>query len=108
MNFYKSEYTIEKLLQDVPTPEQAFLKNYLSADLPQREAKYLWERITDHKWYLSERLKRDVGFRVAAVDFIENFYEPFFFGKHKGGFKNSLREFLKIIVRTEFIRPKPL
>ena len=32
--------------------------------------------IQNHKWYVSERLGRDVGLRVAAVDFIENFYRP--------------------------------
>ncbi len=40
------------------------------------EALQLWNRIDDHKWYLSERLGRDVGVRVAAVDYIENFYRP--------------------------------
>ena len=40
------------------------------------EALQLWNRIDDHKWYLSERLGRDVGVRVAAVDYIDNFYEP--------------------------------
>ena len=106
MVFYKLDYTIEKVLENSPTPEQAFLKKYLTADLSKREAKYLWERIADHKWYISERLKRDIGFRAAAVDYIENFYEPVFFGKNKTTFKNSVREIFKIIVRTEFLRPK--
>lgn len=108
MVFYKLDYTVEKVLENIPTPEQAFLKKYLSAELPKREAKYLWERIADHKWHVSERLKRDIGFRVAAVDYIENFYEPVFFGKHKSSFKNSLRQFFKNIARTEFLRPKSL
>ena len=30
--------------------------------------------IKDHKWYLSERLGRDVGTYVAAVDYFENIY----------------------------------
>jgi hypothetical protein len=108
MYFYKLDYAIEKVSQDVFTPEQALIKKYLSADFPKREAKYLWDKIVDHKWYVSERLKRDVGFRVAAVDYTENFYEPFFFGKPAAGFKNSLRELFKIISRTEFLRPKSL
>jgi hypothetical protein len=32
--------------------------------------------IQKHKWYVSERLGRDVGLRVAAIDFIENVYRP--------------------------------
>lgn len=44
--------------------------------LPRREAKVVLERIADHKWYLSEQLGRDVGMRVAAIDLVENFYEP--------------------------------
>jgi len=108
MSFYKLDYTVEKVLENVPTPEQAFLKKYLNAELSKREAKYLWERIADHKWHVSERLKRDIGFQVAAVDYIENFYEPVFFGKHQSSFKNSLRQFFKNIARTEFLRPKSL
>jgi hypothetical protein len=44
--------------------------------LPRREAKNVLKRIPDHKWFLSEQLGRDVGLKVAAVDLIENFYEP--------------------------------
>ena len=29
-----------------------------------------------HKWNMSESLRRDVGFRVATIDFFENFYQP--------------------------------
>ena len=108
MNFYQLDYAIEKVLQDAATPEQAFIKKYLGADLSKREAKYLWKRIIDHKWNVSERLKRDVGFRTAAVDYIETFYEPVFFATRKTGFKNSVRDFFKMISRTEFLRPKSI
>jgi hypothetical protein len=108
MSFYKLDYTVEKVLKNTPTREQTFLKKYLNADFSKIEAKYLWERIADHKWLVSERLRRDIGFRVAAVDYVENFYEPIFFGKRQSGFKNSVREFFKIIGRTEFLRPKSL
>ena len=100
MIFYK--------LKNIPAAEQTFLKRYLSEDLPIREVKYLWEKIADHKWLLGERLKRDVGFRVAAVDYIENFYEPVLYGARPTDFKNSLLEFLKTLSRTEFLRPKAL
>lgn len=32
----------------------------------------LWLKIEQHKWLLSERLSRDVGFRTACIDFLEN------------------------------------
>jgi len=32
----------------------------------------LWTKILQHKWLLSEKLARDVGFRTACIDFIEN------------------------------------
>jgi len=42
------------------------------AQLPHGEAKEVWPQILEHKWYLSERLGRDIGLRVAAVDYFEN------------------------------------
>jgi hypothetical protein len=76
MVYYKLDYTIEKVLQENLSREQKILRQLAGATVPKAEAKILWERIQDHKWYVSERLKRDVGFRVAAVDYMENFYEP--------------------------------
>jgi len=76
MIFYQLDYVVDEVLKSMPTEEQVFLRKYLNEDFPKKEAKYLWERIVDHKWYVSERLKRDIGFRVAAVDYLENFYEP--------------------------------
>ena len=32
----------------------------------------LWTKIMKHKWLLSEKLGRDVGFRTACIDFLEN------------------------------------
>ncbi len=34
--------------------------------------KELWPKILQHKWFLSEKLGRDVGIKVACLDFIEN------------------------------------
>ena len=36
------------------------------------EAQEVWPRVLEHKWYMSERLGRDVGLRVAAVDYFTN------------------------------------
>ena len=44
--------------------------------MSEREAQAAWPRVLEHKWYLSERLGRDVGLRVAAVDYFENVEPP--------------------------------
>ncbi|HLM56298.1 MAG TPA: DUF4032 domain-containing protein [Pyrinomonadaceae bacterium] len=44
--------------------------------LSEREARAAWPRVLEHKWYLSERLGRDVGVRVAAVDYFDNIEPP--------------------------------
>ena len=47
-------------------------------------AQDVWPQMLEHKWYLSERLGRDVGLRVAAVDFFENVF-PFVHGSGESG-----------------------
>jgi len=32
----------------------------------------LWSKILQHKWLMSEKLGRDVGVRIACIDFLEN------------------------------------
>jgi len=32
----------------------------------------IWPQINQHKWFLSEKLGRDVGIKVACLDFLEN------------------------------------
>lgn len=32
----------------------------------------LWPKIMKHKWLLSEKVGRDVGLRIACIDFLEN------------------------------------
>lgn len=39
---------------------------------PPDEARRLWNDILIHKYYMSERLGRNVGIRVAALDFLDN------------------------------------
>lgn len=36
------------------------------------EAKRLWFEVLDHKYYMSEKLGRNVGIRVAVLDFLHN------------------------------------
>lgn len=70
---YKIDYTIEKITGFSNT-EQQMLKQLTGKTLDTTEARQIWSKVQDHKWYVSERLGRDVGFRVAAIDFVENFY----------------------------------
>ena len=100
MNYYRLDYTIEKVLQNSPSREQKILLELAGASFPKAEAEILWEKIQDHKWYVSERLRRDIGFRVAAVDYMENFYEPnSFFGSRKRK-SNVIRKILRPINST--------
>lgn len=32
----------------------------------------LWPKIMKHKWLLSEKVGREVGIRIACIDFLEN------------------------------------
>ena len=52
------------------------LRQLTGVKLPLTETERAWERIMDHKWYLSERLRRDVGLKVAAIDYFENIAPP--------------------------------
>lgn len=36
------------------------------------KASDLWQKIMDHKWILSERLSREVGFRAACLDYLDS------------------------------------
>ena len=55
--------------------EQVFLEKITGEKFPREKAEHLWARICDHKWYIGEKLQRDVGFNVAAIDFLENIAE---------------------------------
>lgn len=76
MNPYNLDFAFEKAFRTRPVPETALLKIYTGSDISDTDARRLWEKIADHKWYVSEALQRDVGFHVAAIDYVENFYEP--------------------------------
>lgn len=73
---YKLDLAFDRLIRTGPSMERTMLRIYTGENISENEAKNLWKRIADHKWYVSERLSRDVGFHVAAVDYVEHFYEP--------------------------------
>lgn len=75
MQFYPLDFVIERTLESRLSREQWILKQLTGRRLKGEEAATVWERIVDHKWYVSERLGRDIGLKVAAIDFIDNIYE---------------------------------
>ena len=68
------DYVIVNTLIKRATSEQKMLRALVGVTLPEAEARTLWARVLEHKWYISERLGRDVGLRVAATDYFENLY----------------------------------
>lgn len=59
---------------DIPDPEacSARILDLTGYRFSPEVAGDLWVQILQHKWLLSEKLGRDVGNKVACIDFIEN------------------------------------
>lgn len=59
---------------DMPAPEYCASKIFeiSGAKFEPDAATALWSEILLHKWLLSEKVGRDVGFRTACIDFLEN------------------------------------
>ena len=72
---FKLDYVIEETLAETVN-EHRVLAQLTGIKVPVSEARMAWPRILDHKWYISERLGRDVGLRVAAIDYMENIWSP--------------------------------
>jgi hypothetical protein len=73
---FKLEHVIEEVLNEHPQDQKRTLRKLAGVKLSTTEALAAWPRILEHKWFLSERLGRDVGLRVAAVDYFENVQPP--------------------------------
>ena len=69
---FKLEHVIKKILAGHTKSRRRVLNRLTGLKLSDLEAHIVWPRIQDHKWHLSERMGRDVGLRVAAVDYFEN------------------------------------
>jgi hypothetical protein len=69
---FRLEHAIEKLTREWPGADAARLSSLSGRRLSRAEEHAEWPRVLEHKWLLSERLGRDVGLRVAAVDYFEN------------------------------------
>ena len=76
MNTYKLDYPTNNSLETLPGVGRSLLQVYTGSSISENEAKTLLRKIADHKWYVSQKLDRDIGFHVAAIDYVENFYEP--------------------------------
>ncbi|MGC2693650.1 MAG: AAA family ATPase, partial [Desulfobaccales bacterium] len=61
-------------LTDLLAPEVSSAKIFecSGARLEPEAAADVWPKILQHKWLMSEKLARDVGLRVACIDFLEN------------------------------------
>jgi SpoVK/Ycf46/Vps4 family AAA+-type ATPase len=59
---------------NMPNPEHcaSFIYDCSGRKFEPEIAEEIWGDILRHKWFLSERLGRDVGIKVACLDFIEN------------------------------------
>jgi len=75
---FKLDYVIERTRVEVERAarRRALRRALVGVCVSAREAQAAWPRIIEHKWYVSERLGRDVGLHVAAVDYFENIAPP--------------------------------
>ena len=68
---FKLDHVVERVLAEDRTENQN-LKQVAVMKISPLEAREVWPQVLEHKWYMSERLGRDVGLRVAAIDYFEN------------------------------------
>ena len=73
---FRLDYVIEKSIGEGACEEQEVLKELAGVRLKPAEARAEWPRVLEHKWFVSERLGRDVGLRVAALDYFANVRLP--------------------------------
>jgi len=73
---FRLDYVIEKSIGEGACAEQEVLKELAGVKLRPAEARAEWPRVLEHKWFVSERLGRDVGLRVAALDYFANVRLP--------------------------------
>lgn len=73
---FRLDYVIEKSTGEGACEEQKVLQELAGVSLRPAESRAEWPRVLEHKWFMSERLGRDVGLRVAALDYFENVRLP--------------------------------
>jgi hypothetical protein len=70
--FMPISFEMQKVKRDEGHGLSRSLRKLAGVKLSAEEARVVWPRVLEHKWYLGERLGRDVGLRVAAADYFEN------------------------------------
>ena len=78
---------------------QVLLEEFTGKKFSRNEAESVWANIVSHKWNMSEKLGRDVGFKVATIDFIENYYQS---KSAKKGEESQILKKLKNFIRQYF------
>lgn len=73
---FRLDYAIDRTLRDNRCEEKRLLRELAGVRLSAAEARAEWPRVLEHKWFVSERLGRDIGLRVAALDYFENVRLP--------------------------------
>ncbi len=76
----ESVFTTERTTAPIPIdadnlfPEECAIQifNYTGYKFEPEIAGELWPKILQHKWFLSQKIDRDVGIKVACLDFVEN------------------------------------
>jgi SpoVK/Ycf46/Vps4 family AAA+-type ATPase len=60
--------------KDIKSPEDCAVRIFELSNhkIDIDSAKDVWSQIMNHKWGLSEKIGRDVGIKVACIDYIEN------------------------------------
>ena len=74
--FMPVSFEMQKVKRDEGHSLSRSLRKLAGVKLSAEEARDAWPRVLEHKWYLGERLGRDVGLRVAAADYFENVRPP--------------------------------
>ena len=87
----RRDYVIERTLAARPCEEQRLITELAGVRLTPAEARAEWPRVLEHKWFISERLGRDTGLRVAALDYFENVRLPRASRKGHKSLANNLR-----------------
>lgn len=66
------EWAVEEA-RNAPSGEHSGVARLLGVlGVPAAYAHENWAGVLEHKWYLSERIGRDVGLQVAVVDYFEH------------------------------------
>lgn len=95
-------FTIIKTPETRYSDAQIFLREFTGKNFSRKDAASIWAKVQDHKWNMSENLRRDVGIRVAAIDFIENFYLPENDGAESSSFGAPFFARFKKMLRSYF------